>query len=456
MKATGGALLKSGAADQYAAVSINSRTLAPGQVFWCIRGERFDGHDFLAEAVRKGAAGLVISKPEKLPGLSAAGQAPFVVVVADTLRGLQDLAHFHRTSMRVKVLAVTGTNGKSTTKEMAAAISDKRFRTFKSQGNFNNHIGLPLNLLDLKSGHEVAVLEMGMSAKGEIRRLCEIAEPDLGLITNISEAHMESLKTLQDIQAAKGEMFTALKREGTAIVNADDPLILELTRSLRASKVTFGMDNPADVRARDVRLGESQGYQFTLDLLGRAVRVHLPFPGRCNVYNALAAAAAGLALGLEPEDIQRGLEGVRLLGQRAEMLRHGGIVLLNDTYNANPRSMQEALQTLGEFRTTGRRFFVIGDMLELGDREESAHRSLGDAAARAGIDFLVAVGPRVRGSVQAALEAGMAKDRAVICGAHEDAADFLKKSAKTGDCILFKGSRGARMERVLEIFTQTP
>ncbi len=449
--ATGGHLVRRGSGKDFSEMSIDSRTLEAGALFLCLTGERFNGHDFLSDAVRKGAAGLIVSSLDQLPDMKD-GEGPFVVRVDDTLLGLQDLAHYFRNHFSLKVVGITGTNGKSTTKEMIASISETRFNTLKSYGNLNNHIGLPLNLLRLTEEHQVAILEMGMSAKGEIARLAEIAEPDIGLITNISEAHMVHLPTVRDVQKAKGELFSALNDTSCAVVNADDPLVLELAQNLRSKKITFGIENDADVRGMNIRPGSGFGYSFSLKTSGETHSVDLPFPGRYNVLNAVAAAATGIALGIEPELIVKGLETSKLLGQRVQVRTVKGMTLLDDTYNANPRSMLEAVKTLSSLNTSGKRFLVIGDMFELGKNETTAHQLLGEQVAEGSIDFLVGVGDLIGLTVESAINAGQPKNQAVFFKTHEEAAEFLMSRSNSGDVILFKGSRGAEMERVLNAF----
>jgi len=436
--------------QKFQGVSINSRTLKPGELFFCIQGDRFDGHEFLDDAIEKKAAGVVISDRVKLKESLAQQAGLFAVAVPDTIHALQELAGYHRDQFSVHVIGVTGTNGKSTTKEMIASVMKMRFSTLKTEGNLNNHIGLPLTLLELKPSHEVAVIEMGMSAAGEIARLAEIAKPKIGVITNISQAHMIQLKTLKDIQAAKGELFQSLSEDSTAIVNADDPLVYELAEQLRAGVITFGIDNEADVRATDIRPSENSGYDFTLNVLDKAIAVHLPFLGRFNIYNALAAAAVGHALDISPTQIKTGLGVKHKLSQRGESVRYGDIEVLNDTYNANPQSVREAMQILKEHPADGRKFLVIGDMLELGDGEQSAHQELGNEAAGHGFDFLVTVGELAGLAGNAAIKSGMAKDQVHCFDHHRAAADFLKTATQPGDCLLFKGSRGSHMETVLE------
>ncbi len=323
-------------------VSIDSRTLEPGQLFVCLQGENFDGHNFIQQAVEKKPAGILVSNRDGLPLADLKQKNVFAVWVPDTLKGLQDLAAYHRNRFPVRVVGVTGTNGKSTTKEMIAGIAQTERNTLKTRGNLNNHIGLPLSLLNLNKDHEVAVMEMGMSAKGEIARLAEIAKPEIGVITNVSEAHMVHLKTIQDIQAAKGELFNALPENGTAIVNADDPLVLELAQTLRTRIITFSVESSADITAHNIQERNGSGYEFEARVFKESAQIHLPFAGRFNISNALAAIAVGSALGLSVESMSKGLSGLEGLAQRGERLEHNGMTLWNDTYNANPRSMLEA------------------------------------------------------------------------------------------------------------------
>lgn len=453
LNAFDGQLLQGDPACPFRGVSINSRTVSKGELFICVKGERFDGHDFLAEVIDKKAGGIILSDPEKLPGRPAqSGEKPFVIHVQDTLKALQDLASFQRKRFPLQVVAVTGTNGKSTTKEMIASILETKFKTLKTQGNLNNHIGLPLTLLKREPSHEVGVLELGMSAAGEIKKLAEIAQPNIGVITNISEGHLVQLKSLKDIQSAKGELFDALTKEGTAIVNADDPLVLELARSLRARTVTFGIDQPADVRASEIESKDNLGFQFKVSLFDKTLSVRLPYLGYCNIYNALAALATGYSLGIQEEAMTRGLENYQRMSQRNEHIRHKGIDLINDAYNANPRSMTEALKTLGNFKTHGRRIFVIGDMLELGDRSIAAHQKLGEEIAASEVNTLVAVGKLAGLSAKSARILAGEKIQVLEFADHEEAADFLSREAVSGDCVMFKGSRGAAMEKILQIF----
>jgi len=456
LNAIEGQLLRGDLTCPFRGVSINSRTVAKGELFVCIKGDRFDGHDFLADAIEKKVGGIILSDPEKLP--SEAGQSeegPFVIHVQDTLKALQDLAGFQRNRFPFQVVAVTGTNGKSTTKEMIASILETKFKTLKTQGNLNNHIGLPLTLLKREPSHEMGVLELGMSAAGEIKKLAEIAQPDIGVITNISEGHLVQLKSLKDVQSAKGELFDALTEEGTAIVNADDPLVLELALSLRAKTVTFGIDHPADVRASEIENKDNSGFQFKVSLFDKTLSVRLPYLGYCNIYNALAALATGYSLGIQEDAMTRGLENYQRMSQRNEQILHKGIDLINDAYNANPRSMTEALKTLDNFNTQGRRIFVIGDMLELGDLSTTAHQKLGEEIAASQTNILISVGKLASLSAKRVQALAGEKIQIMEFTSHQEAAEFLTQETVSGDCVMFKGSRGAAMEKVLQIFMES-
>ena len=431
-------------------VSIDSRTIRPGELFVCIKGDRFDGHAFLNQVAANQAAGVVVSDKEALKSAPLKEKGAFAVAVPDTLRALQALAAYHRSRSSVRVVGVTGTNGKSTTKEMIAGITSTRFNTLKTQGNLNNHIGLPLSLLKLEGSHEVAVLEMGMSAAGEIARLAEIARPQIGVITNISRAHMIDLKSLQDIQAAKGELFRALDESGTAVVNADDPLVRELAQNIRARVLTFGIDQPADIRAQDIQYRGETGFDFKVRTPGGTVPIYLPLLGRFNIYNAPPPPSFFPFFFLSPSLLPSFLPPLLLLLPLPSFFLPPFPIFLNDTYNANPQSVREAMRTLEQFDASGKKFLVMGDMLELGDETEPAHRQIGAEAAAMPFDGFVCVGESSRIAGESALASGMDAARVALCNQHQEAVDYLAERVAPGDCLLFKGSRGARMERVLE------
>jgi len=448
LKAIDGELTSEAEDKVFRGVSIDSRTLKENELFICIHGDRFDGHDFIEEAKNKKASAIVLSDTSK--AISKKKTASSIIHVGDTLKALQELARFHRKQIPVQVIGITGTNGKSTTKEMIASITETKLKTIKTKDNLNNHIGLPLNLFRLSQNDEVAVIEMGMSAAGEIKRLAEIAQPKIGVLTNITEGHLIHLKTLKNIQAAKGELYDALSEQGTAIVNADDPLVFELAKSVRAKVVTYGIHNEADVKAEDIHPAEQEGFDFNVRLFKQNIPIHLPFLGECNIYNALAAMATGYSLGIEPDDIKIGLSNTKLLPNRYETIKYQGVTIINDAYNANPKSMQEALKTLKNYKSEGRRFFVVGDMLELGDLAEPAHIKLGADVVNYSIDYLVAVGELSALVTTSAISSGMDKKNIATALEHKCAVSFLKKYIRPGDCLLVKGSRGAKMEEVVK------
>ena len=451
--AVNGKLLQGSETVIFRGVSINSRTIKEGELFVCIKGENFDGHDFFGDAFRKGAAGIILSDTKNLStGMLDKGESPFVIQSENTLRALQDLASYQRSLFPFRVIAVTGTNGKSTTKEMIASIIETKYKTLKTQGNLNNHIGLPLTLLKREPEHEVGVLEMGMSAAGEIKRLAEIAKPDIGVITNISVGHLGQLKTIKEVQTAKGELFDSLHKEGTAIVNADDPLVLELAKSLRVKKITYGIKEPADIQASDIQNKGSHGFTFTAKIFDQAIPVKLPQIGYCNIYNALAALATGHSLGITGKEMNLGLKNYQQIPQRNEQIHHEGMTLINDTYNANPQSMREALKTLKEINTQGKRFFIIGDMLELGPLSESAHHELGQEIARSNVDYLVTVGPLASLAAESAKSNVRKQLQIEKFNTHDGAVNYLLRKVEKGDCLLVKGSRGSKMENVVQEF----
>ena len=451
--AVNGKLLQGSETVIFRGVSINSRTIKEGELFVCIKGENFDGHDFIGDAFRKGAAGIILSDTKNLStGMLGKGESPFVIQSENTLRALQDLASYQRSLFPFRVIAVTGTNGKSTTKEMIASIIETKYKTLKTQGNLNNHIGLPLTLLKREPEHEVGVLEMGMSAAGEIKRLAEIAKPDIGVITNISVSHLGQLKTIKEVQAAKGELFDSLRKEATAIVNADDPLVLELAKSLRIKKITYGIKEVADIQASDIQNKGNHGFTFTAKIFDQTIPVKLSQIGYCNIYNALAALAAGHSLGITGKEMNLGLKNYQQIPQRNEQIHYEGMTLINDTYNANPQSMREALKTLKEINTQGKRFFIIGDMLELGPLSEPAHHELGQEIARSNVDYLVTVGPLASLAAESAIVNVQQQLQIEKFSTHDEAANYLLRKVKKGDCLLVKGSRGSKMENVVQEF----
>ncbi len=431
-------------------VSIDSRTVSAGELFIALQGDRFDGHDFVPDAIRKGAWGALVERSVLEQRFAAMSGLRNVIPVEDTLVSLQEMAMMHRKKYPVPVVGITGSNGKTTTKEMLASILLRSGPVLKNEGNLNNHIGVPLTLLKLNDRHRAAVIEMGMSGLGEIGTLARIAVPSVGVITNIGPAHLEFLGSIDTVARAKAELLQGLPGSGTAVLNADDPFFGTLRGAFAGRTLSFGIEAKADVRADGIRQGQD-ATDLSLHADGRSVKVRIRTAGRHNVYNALAAAAAAVALDRPLETVRHGLEDFRPVAMRSEIRDHQGITVIADCYNANPASMQAALEMLGSLRQGGRKLIaVVGDMLELGEAGPEAHRAVGRTAAVLGIDLLVTVGPLAVHAAEGALGAGMAKDQVVEAGTTSRAAEVLRARARPGDTVLVKGSRGMKMEKILE------
>lgn len=450
LAATGGHLCGPAGTGTFRRICTDTRTIEPGDLFLALCGENFDGETFLAEAVAKGAAGLLVSRePTPPPPVPA-------IVVADTLRALGDLAAWRRRQLpNLQVLAITGSSGKTTVKEMTAAILSRKFPLLKTIGNFNNLIGLPLTLLKVNEKQRLAVLEMGMNHPGEIARLTEIAAPDFACINNIHGAHLLGLDDIHGVARAKAELFSGLAPAATMIVNLDDPLVRAHARRYSQKQITFGLHSQAQVRATYIRLAGEAGIAFTLKIGREQIRVRLHCVGRHNVVNALAAAAMAHGVGVAPEDIRLGLAEFTPYDKRMQVERlKSGLRVVNDTYNANPASMLAALETVQELRGSHRAMAVLGDMLELGRESVEAHRLIGTAVADLGFSRFLAVGAFAGEMIMAARAAGMAKGNCRLCADPAEIVWQLRKLQESGelaagDWLLVKGSRGMKMETVI-------
>lgn len=452
LTATKGKLLKGKEELECQGISTDSRKLKKGELFVALKGERFDGHDFIPQAIKKGAAGVVVKRGFPILEINTPPKDFFIIQVKDCLKALGDLAHFLRKKSDVKVIAITGSNGKTTTKEMTALVLKEHFEhVLKSEGNMNNLIGLPLSLLHLTPETKVAVLEMGMNHPGEIRRLAEIACPDIGLITNIGPAHLEGLGSLPNIQKAKGELFKMLKGDNFALVNYDDPLIKEIAQDCKAKRITFGLHKGAEVSGKDIRFFKDGSVNFKLITSTDEVVIKLKAYGIHHVYNALAAAATGIVLGVKLSEISRGLSRFSPLKGRSQIIElNNGIMLIDETYNANPVSMEIALKTLNALKGKGRGVAVLGDMLELGIASKFYHKKIGRVAAKTGTDYLVLLGEFAPLVAQGASASGFTAERIFIGKDCKEIAFYLKCLLNKGDWVLIKGSRGMQMERVIE------
>jgi UDP-N-acetylmuramoyl-tripeptide--D-alanyl-D-alanine ligase len=442
VRGTQGALVGGDLGVPVTGVSIDTRSLGVGDAFFAIRGHRQDGHAFLGDAAARGAACVVVhALPDDLPPTVP------VVLVEDTTRALGRLAAWHRGRFTVPVAAVTGSNGKTTTKELMASVLGGLGPVLKPQGSFNNQWGLPLTLLQLSEEHRAVVLELGANQPGEIEALATISRPTVGVVTVVSPAHTEFFSSLDGVQAEKSALVAVIPPEGAVILNRDDPRVMAMRERSRARVLTVSASQEADVRAVGGPVETTEGLMITLEARGRQHPVRLRLAGRHNVINALAAAGVGLALGLPLAEIVAGLEAARPAKGRCVWRRAGPFRILDDTYNANPTSVRAALDTLA-VASSARRVVVLGDMLELGEISEDAHREAGRAVARSGVAELVGVGRFARLAVEAARAAGLAE--AHHAATFEDTVALLLKRLAPGDAVLIKGSRGMRMERVVD------
>lgn len=452
LRATGGQLVR-GSKDAVATgVSTDSRTVKKGDLFVALRGEKHDGHDHLAEVRRKGALAAIVDCRVK-------AQTKNLIRVKNTLCALGDLAHDWRRRFPIPVVAVTGSNGKTSAKDMISAILATRYRVLKTEGNFNNLIGLPLTVFRLRGDEEIMVLEMGMNHPGEIDRLAEIAEPLVGVITNVARAHLEGLGGLSGVAKAKGELLGRLAPGGLAILNKDDRFFDRLKRRAlrhRARVVSFGAGPGSDYRAVETRTIDLKGLRFVANLRGQRSNFKMPVIGRHNVPNALAALAVGEWFGVPVAKMRMAIAGFRALSKRMEVVKlPRGTAVINDCYNANPDSMAASLDFLGEFVGRRRTVAVLGDMFELGPAAVRAHREVGSRAAQAGASLLVAVGPHAREVVVGARRAGLPAGCGFVGDSAEGAIPLVRSLVRPGDLVLIKGSRGMKMEKVTESLRRT-
>jgi UDP-N-acetylmuramoyl-tripeptide--D-alanyl-D-alanine ligase len=425
------------------AVVIDSREAGPGSLFFAMRGERGDGHDFVTDALSRGAVGAVVHRPVA---------AEPVVVVADSGRALLALAADERARMRdATVIGITGANGKTSTKDLAASILSTGFLTHASPGSFNNEIGLPLTLLGAPEGVEVVLAEMGARRRGDHAELCRVAQPDAVVVTNVGVAHMEVFGSWPAIVEASAEPVEALADVGTAILNIDDTVVRDLAAQTRARVVTFGLTTDADVRAEDVALDDEGRAGFDLVVGDERERAELVVPGEHMVSNALAAAACGIALGLSAAECAAGLKGVGVSRWRMESFTtEDGVRVVNDAYNANPESMAAGLRAARWMARGGRLVAVLGHMAELGPISNEEHERLGELVVRLGVDRLVTVGTVARAVAGAALREGAVPDSVVSVDTPAEATADVRGWARAGDVVLIKGSRVAGLERVAE------
>jgi UDP-N-acetylmuramoyl-tripeptide--D-alanyl-D-alanine ligase len=432
--ATGGKVIYRNS-NAFAGVSIDSRTIKEGELFIALKGNRFDGHNFLPDALKRGSGCLVsIHLGEPVNGKT-------IIYVKDTLRALQDIARYMRLKKAIPAVAVTGSNGKTTTKELTASILSTGYKVLKNTGNLNNHIGLPLSLTRISDEDEIVVLEMGASGIGEIKELCEIADPNYGVITNISKAHLEGFTDIETVRKTKLELLDYIR---VAVVNADDPFLMEGIHlsNFKGWLIRYGIKNSAEICATNITLCES-GSVFNLHTSeNKSIEVRPKLSGMFNIYNILAAASVGHLFNIDLQNIRNAIDLFKGLPMRLEIKELDGIKVISDVYNANPASMEEAIKELVRVRK-GRTVAVLGDMLELGSYEEEAHRRLGRFMSGFPIDIFIAVGPRM------ALAASEFSGSVYKLHNAIEAGKLLKEISREGDTVLIKGSRGMNMDKVL-------
>jgi UDP-N-acetylmuramoyl-tripeptide--D-alanyl-D-alanine ligase len=449
LEATRGSLLQGSLEQPVAGISTDSRRVQPQDAFVPLVGEHFDGHAFLAGAVAKGV-GAVIVEADRVAGALPPQVA--VIAVADTLYALGDLARYWRMRHRLPVVGITGSNGKTSTKEMLARILGQHLCVLKNQGNFNNLVGVPLTLLELRAHHQIAVVEMGINVPGEMARLAEIVQPEVGLITNIQSAHLEGLQSPDAILQEKAELWRALPSEGLAVINSDDHRLRNLAPALSARKLTYStQDASADVHVTGAVRLDASGSRFTLSLGGERFEVALPVLGLHQAQNGVAAAAVAYGLGVAGSVIAAGLAGHLAVSQRMQLQPLAdGTLLVNDTYNANPTSMVAAVQAIAAVHQDRPLVVVLGEMRELGETSAELHRQVGRQIGALGLDRLITLGDLAENIGEGAREAGMASGLCRHARSHEEAIAQLRKNWPRGAWILVKGSRGMRMEQVVE------
>jgi UDP-N-acetylmuramoyl-tripeptide--D-alanyl-D-alanine ligase len=452
--ATGGRIVQGDPDRRIDQVSIDSRTLSAGDFFIAIRGERFDGHRFVNDALARGGAGVMVDEIASSMGRAAGVNGPIAVViqVGDTTRGLQDLARDVRRRSGSRVVAITGSAGKTTTKEVAAEFLSARYRVFRNKGNLNNHIGLPLSLLELRARPDVAVVELGMNHPGEIRTLVGIAEPEVRVWTNVGDAHLGFFESADAIGDAKAEILEQSRASDVFVANANDPRVMSRSRGFTGRIVTFGVDTPADVSASQVEHRGLAGTAARLRTPAGQAWLETPLLGTGNLANVLASIAVALQFDVPLEEAVDRARSLRPAYHRGELLRlPGGITVIDDSYNSSPSALKRALETVGAATGSARKAAVLGEMLELGAHSQGLHQECGRAAASAGLDLLLTVGgDAARAMSDAAIAAGMRAAAVWHASTSDEAADLALRHIRPGDLVLVKGSRGIGTDRVVD------
>ncbi len=447
VNAVNGVLISGNPEAEFSNITTDSRKVTKGDFFIPLVGEKFDGHDYVITSLEQGAEGCLVHKD------TSAYEGKVVIKVEDTLCALRKLSAYYREKFSIPFVGITGSVGKTSTKDMVSSVLKKKFNVLKTQGNFNNEIGVPLTVFNLESSHEAAVVEMGMSGFGEISRLTSIVKPDIAIITNIGLSHIEKLGSRQNILKAKMEIFEGLKSSGLVILNGDDNLLYGLKDLLKYRTVFYGMEDGLDYQAYNISSQGMHGTSFEIDIENSSYKVHVPVPGIHNIHNALAAIAAGIELNIPVRDIIEGIGEFSPGKMRLNITEHSGIKIINDAYNASPQSMEAAINVLMDVADKNRTIAVLGDMLELGDISVKAHRGVGMFAVSKGVSYIVAVGEHSINTAEGALAAGASADRVFHFKNNSDAGKFLLEFVKTGDALVVKGSRGMKMEEIVNLLT---
>ncbi len=423
-------------------VTTDSRKITEGVLFVALKGEKFNGEDFAQDAINKGAAAVLVSKTApKIEGV--------VLKVDDTLTAYQQIAKSWRERFQIPVVSITGSNGKTTTKDLTAAALSSLGKVCKTSANFNNEIGVPMTLLEINETHKAAVVEIGMRGLHQIETLAQYVKPNIGIVINVNETHIEILGSIENIAKAKGELVQAIQSGGTVILNADNPYTLDMKKIANdgVKILTYGLDNAADLTAENISV-DGGNTNFVLNYGGQKYKFEIPLIGRHNVSNALAAIAAGLSVGLSIEEIQRGISSLVATKMRFEVIQRENFTIINDAYNASPASMQAAIKTVAEIYDN-RKIAVLADMLELGEISEKVHREVGKQLAENNFDTLITLGELGKFIAAGAADAGLKNIYSVET--HEDAAKKILEVVKSGDVVLFKASHGMHLEKILEL-----
>ncbi len=450
---TGGRVIHGDARTVVGRIVIDSRTLEPGDFFVAIKGERFDGHEFVTHVLAGGAIGALVHEAPAVPGEAGTGRpAPVVIQVGDTTRALQDIARDVRRRSGARVVAITGSAGKTTTKEIAAEFLQLRYRVFRNKGNLNNHIGLPLSLLELRSKPEIAVVELGMNHPGEIRTLVGIAEPEVRVWTNVGDAHLGFFESADAIADAKGEILEQARPTDVLVANANDARVMTGAKGFAGRVVTFGIETAADVAADNVELRGLDGTAARVRTPAGEARIATPLLGMGNLANVLAALAVAHEMGISVADCVDRAAHLRPATHRGELLRlPGGVTLVDDSYNSSPAALKRSLETVAAASGCARKVAVLGEMLELGAHADRLHQECGRAAAASSLDLLITVGgPAARAMADAAIAAGMSESAVIHVPNREEAASLALRRVRPGDLVLVKGSRGIGTDLVVE------